>query len=77
MINFPIIERLDVSNYGLYPGEANDPGLHATFSPGLTLVLGTNGLGKTTLISIMYRLLTGPFDIPRLKDRAQLGNVQL
>jgi energy-coupling factor transporter ATP-binding protein EcfA2 len=77
MINFPIVEHLDVQGYGLYPGLAGSGGLSANFLPGLTLVLGTNGLGKSTLVSILYRLLTGPFDIPGLKDRAQLGNLEL
>ena len=48
MINFPVFERLDISGYGLYPGvEGPNPGLHIDFPPGLTLVLGANGLGST------------------------------
>lgn len=77
MINFPILKNLHVSGYGLYPGRAGDDGLVVEFAPGLTLVLGTNGLGKSTLVSILFRLLAGPFDIPGLKERTQLGNVEL
>jgi predicted nucleic acid-binding Zn ribbon protein/energy-coupling factor transporter ATP-binding protein EcfA2 len=78
MINFPVLKRLDVSEYGLYPGPPENPGLHIDFSPGLTLILGANGLGKTTLVSILYRLLAGPYDISGLDGRSgELGNINL
>ena len=77
MIQFPVFERLEVEGFGLYPGKKNHPGLTAEFQPGLTLVLGANGLGKTTLITILFRLLTGPYDIPALSKRADLGNAKL
>jgi hypothetical protein len=78
MLNLPILDRLDISGYGLFPGtEGAEPGFHAEFKPGLTLILGANGLGKTTLITIVYRLLTGPFDIPGLTTRSELGNIRL
>jgi energy-coupling factor transporter ATP-binding protein EcfA2 len=79
MVNFPIFQRLDISSYGLYPGspDAAEPGLHIEFRSGLTLILGANGLGKSTLISIMYRLLTGPFDIPGIVGRTDLGTMKL
>jgi len=78
MINLPVLDRLDVTGYGLYPGVAGgEPGLHIDFNPGLTLILGANGLGKSTLVTIIYRLLTGPFDIPGLATRADLGNMRL
>ena len=77
MINFPVLGELKVEGYGLYPGTEHNPGLTVTFKPGLTLVLGANGLGKTTLITIIFRLLTGPFDIPALMSRADLGNASL
>lgn len=78
MINFPILERLDISGYGLFPGESGGPpGLHVEFQRGLTLVLGANGLGKSTLVAIAFRLLTGPVDIPGLALRTDLGTVRL
>jgi predicted ATP-dependent endonuclease of OLD family len=78
MINFPIFKRLDISDFGLYPGlPGGEQGLHIEFKNGLTLVLGANGLGKTTLVNILYRLLTGPFDIPGLTDRPELGNLKI
>ncbi len=78
MINFPLLSQLDITSYGLFPGVGSaEPGLHVHFPPGLTLVLGTNGLGKTTLITILFRMLTGPYDIPGISGSADLGNINL
>ena len=78
MINFPLFERLDVSGYGMFPGKkGGQSGLHLDFNEGLTLVLGANGLGKTTLITIIYRCLTGPYDIPALNSSGDLGTKRL
>jgi len=63
MIALPVFERLTVDDFALYPGTPNKPGLHAEFQPGLTLVIGANGLGKTTLVTLLYRLCSGPFDL--------------
>jgi hypothetical protein len=70
--SFPIFERLDVEAYGLFPGTKKKPGLHVEFQPGTTLILGANGLGKTTLVSMLYRLCTGPYELPKLSGR-ELG----
>ncbi len=76
MVNFPIFTELHVEGYGLFPGP-NASGLHISFKAGLTLILGSNGLGKTTLITLLYRMLTGPSDIPALSGRGDLGNADL
>jgi energy-coupling factor transporter ATP-binding protein EcfA2 len=72
-MRFPIFEQLDVDNYGMFPGTESRPGLHTTFEPGLTLVLGANGLGKTTLVTLLYRMCVGPYEIPRLVLGEPLG----
>ncbi len=77
MIDLPILRRLDVDNYGLYLGTRADPGLHVDFDRGLTLVLGANGLGKTTLVTMLFRMLTGPYDIPSLALGGELGDRRL
>ena len=59
MVSFPIFRSLTVDGYGLFPGEADSPGMQVNFSPGLTLFLGANGLGKTTTVTMLFRLLTG------------------
>lgn len=78
MINLPIFDRLDIEDYGLFPGDPKgERGLHIQFLPGLTLILGANGLGKTTLVAILYRMLAGPFDIPGLTSGVDLGSIRL
>jgi ATPase subunit of ABC transporter with duplicated ATPase domains len=78
MINFPVFDELKIEGYGLFPGdEESEPGLHVQFQPGLTLILGSNGLGKTTLVTILYRMLVGPADIAGLSSRAELGYISL
>ena len=78
MVNLPLLRSLDVTGYGLYPGEDPDnPGLHIRFLPGLTLVLGANGLGKTTLVTMLYRLLTGPNDLSGITSGGALGTTNL
>ena len=78
MINLPLFHSLDVTDYGLFPGDKEDtPGLHVRFQPGLTLVLGANSLGKTTLVTMLYRLLTGPSEIPAMLQDSELGTASL
>lgn len=77
-LRFPVLERLEVEGYDLFPGGgAEQGGLDAHLHPGLTLILGANGLGKTTLVWMLYRLLTGPYDIPALSTEDALGGKQL
>ncbi len=75
MISIPVLERLSVNGYGLYPGSVSKPGLNTRFQPGLTLILGANGLGKSTLVLLLYRMCTGPNDIRGL-GQGELGNRQ-
>lgn len=78
MNGLPLLQELEISSYGLYPGTPEVPDVHLSFERGLTLVLGANGLGKTTLVTIMYRMLTGPYDIPGLIDNSgELGTTRL
>lgn len=60
MISFPLIERVTVNDYDLYPGPEGLGGLDLTLGPGPWLVLGVNGLGKSTLLLLMRYLLAGP-----------------
>ncbi|MBX3587768.1 MAG: AAA family ATPase [Ramlibacter sp.] len=64
MIHFPVLDRVSVVNYALYVGRPEAPGLHHVFQPGVNVIVGINGLGKTTLLNILLRALTGPFDSP-------------
>jgi uncharacterized coiled-coil protein SlyX/energy-coupling factor transporter ATP-binding protein EcfA2 len=77
-IRFPIFRRLDVADYGLYVGRPQAPGLHLEFRRGLTLVVGTNGLGKTTLVTMLYRMLTGGYELGQSTlDATELGGASL
>ena len=63
MIHLPIVKHLSISNFRLFPGSPPGIGLDWTFPSGLSLIAGINGLGKTTLITMILRTLTGPYDI--------------
>ncbi|HSD16070.1 MAG TPA: hypothetical protein VLC71_02265 [Thermomonas sp.] len=77
-VQFPIFEGLDVNDYGLYPGLSVNPGLHLEFRAGLTLIVGTNGLGKTTLVTLLYRMLAGGYELGRdTLQAAELGGAGL
>lgn len=73
MTGLPVLKSVAINNYAMYPGTTMSPGLQADFSPGLTLVIGANGLGKTTLITILFRILTGPFDMQVGSSGGALG----
>ena len=79
MTAFPIFKKLSTVGYGLYPGTEKAPDLRVEFEPGLTLVLGANGLGKTTLVTLLYRMCTGPYELPRpaLEAGGELGGKKL
>ena len=66
MSYLPRITALDVAGYEMYPGTSAAPGLHRSFDPGLTLVVGANGLGKTTLVTLIRHMCAGP---ARLSNR--------
>jgi hypothetical protein len=72
-VNFPVIEALDVDGYLLYPGSNQAPGLSHSFPPGVNVVVGINGIGKTTLLTILLRMLTGAKD---LRVQEELGGSQ-
>ena len=72
-IKFPVIRKLAVEDYALYPGQSESgDGIDHKFLKGVNLVIGINGLGKTTLLNIIYRLLIGPRD-PKKDDIALAG----
>ena len=63
MIHIPNLTKLKVSNYDLFPGEPQGSGITWSFQPGLNLVAGINGIGKTTLLMMILRSFTGPYDL--------------
>lgn len=75
-IKFPVIRSVEISGYALFPG-ADQKGLGLThdFAPGVTVIAGINGLGKTTLLNILLRLVIGPSDVPR-EDPGEVGSTR-
>jgi predicted nucleic acid-binding Zn-ribbon protein len=58
-MKFPVFEQLHVENYRLYPGETNNSGLHLNLTAGPWIVLGVNGIGKSTLLLLLKYVLMG------------------
>ena len=54
---------MKIQHYGLYPGPERNGTFEVDFRSGLTLVLGANGLGKTTLMTLIFRLVAGTHDL--------------
>lgn len=78
MINFPTLKELKIEGFELYPGKNGEKNLKIDFRrQGLSLVVGANGLGKTTLINLVLRLLTGPYDLGKFDRTDELGNLKL
>lgn len=68
-IFLPVLEKLTVKNYQMYPGEQGQGFTHE-FMPGPNVIVGINGIGKTTLLELISRTLIGPADLP---DKELLG----
>ncbi|MCJ9749671.1 hypothetical protein MOV61_02935 [Neorhizobium sp. BETTINA12A] len=59
-IQFPVFESLSVRNYELYPGATGGNGFDFAFQADENLVLGVNGLGKSTLLLLLKQMIQGP-----------------
>lgn len=68
MINFPVLKRVRVLDFAMYAGTDAKPGLDHIFVPGVNVIVGINGLGKTTLLTMLLRALTGATDVPGNDD---------
>ncbi|WP_127520026.1 hypothetical protein [Mesorhizobium sp. Z1-4] len=75
MIKFPIFKSLTLTNYELYPSSCDEP-FKINFQAGPNLIVGVNGSGKTTLIGILFRSLSGPFDLPSATSETELGQIR-
>jgi len=75
MVNFPVITDFSIKEYGLYPGK-DGKGLNHSFNPGVTVIAGVNGLGKTTLLNALFRVLVGPTDWRANNTEKSIGNIK-
>ena len=62
-ICLPIYRQVSIDGYQMFPGNEDSPDLSHTFGPGLHLVAGVNGLGKSTLLLALYHGVVGPASI--------------
>ncbi|MES2497538.1 MAG: hypothetical protein V4618_15605 [Pseudomonadota bacterium] len=69
----PIITNVSITGYQLYPGRRQQ-GIDWPVLKGVSVIAGVNGLGKTTLLNILFRLLAGPVDW-HVAEGAALGNL--
>jgi rubrerythrin len=75
MISFPVFKSLTIEKYGLFPESLKHPYL-VEFLPGQNAIVGVNGSGKSTMINIALRCLTGPFNLPAATSETELGQVR-
>lgn len=79
-ISLPVITSVSIHGYPLYPGPQDNgkpisEGLNRLIHPGVNVIAGINGQGKTTLLNILYRVLVGPWDQTKA-DYANPGKKQ-
>jgi predicted nucleic acid-binding Zn-ribbon protein len=60
-IKFPVLKCIRIDQYQLFPGK-DKKGIAQTFLPGITVIAGINGIGKTTLLNVILRCLTGAYE---------------
>ena len=63
MVRLPVLTELKVTDYELFPGDPPGSGIAWSFRQGATVIAGINGLGKTTLLLMILRSLTGRYDL--------------
>ena len=63
MVHFPVLTELQVADYELFPGDPPGSGITWSFQQGVSVIAGINGLGKTTLLLMILRSLTGRYDL--------------
>lgn len=63
MVRLPVLTELRVTDYELFPGDPPGSGIAWSFQQGVTVIAGINGLGKTTLLMMILRSFTGPYDL--------------
>ena len=76
MVRLPVLTEFRVMDYELFPGDPPGSGICWSFQQGVTVFAGINGLGKTTLLMMILRSFTGPYDLTQ-EGASQYLNVTL
>jgi hypothetical protein len=72
-VRFPVLRSLAVRRYPLYPGTGDGSGFSVDLLPGMSVIVGINGIGKTTLLNLILWMLTGPH-APKKADLMRPGS---
>ncbi len=59
-VQLPVLRHISVKNYPMYPGEGGKDGFAVDLLDGVSVIVGINGIGKTTLLNMILWMLTGP-----------------
>ena len=73
MVQLPVLTELSITEYEMFPGDPPGTGLRWSFREGVTVCAGINGLGKTTLLTMILRAFTGRYDLTGEGPGAALG----
>ena len=72
-VRLPVLRLLEITGYPMYPGDnPTGEGFARNLVSGVNVIVGVNGLGKTTLVKILFRTLVGPYD-PTKADLLEPG----
>src|SRR4051794_21947597 len=73
---FPVLLNFRVTGYQLFPGRA-EGGIAYDVPPGVSVIAGINGLGKTTLLNMLFRAIVGPRDWKRRRLDQPAGSTPI
>ena len=59
-VKLPVLRHISVKNYPMYPGQKGKDGFAVDLLDGMSVIVGINGIGKTTLLNMILWMLTGP-----------------
>ncbi len=70
-LELPQIRKFRIKGYELFPGKAGAGIFEHSFVDGVNLIVGVNGIGKTTLLRMLHRGITGPADLRAADELGQ------